>query len=1708
MADPSPSSIDGVNALNVVSHTSPTCSSESNSSVCTIINNNETTNDTIGVHPSSATIKRYYPTFSRHECCAAKAENALWRFTESDFLNSNCFYDDPVEHFSNGELQGSDGLPLRRFCADDSKKARAIVESVINDTPYTAGVHTDGHNSSDTSVHFINSLSSTPSETLVNDSGTEFSVLTMETAQHWKGKSLVRLLFQGVAGEPFNVFGGDDLHGMILNSKGEWIVKNFGKTFVSPHATIDLISSHQLQQNVLGTEFSIDGSAHMYDDLGNVFPLFREGGLWKFHMRISNPKSNYDENLPTAYDSAVNAQENLKTSEENIHVPGAFAAAKCRCCSSNCGDPLTAFRSAASNCCPTQHITGHSPSVINAVAEDQQPDSQFNLNMPQRIANMLSHHCTLNHCSVTVLNDLVRSGEITDGCILKEIKCSSCDIAGMIRNSKSHGRYARLYPDQPFHTVQGDIFDAEDVSCRNGYKYVLGFECVASGKVWTYNMKSKDEALEGFKEFEKYLESIRPFVEKKHNRPIKLSVISFDREGSLTTTYGNMRSVADQYFHDKGYTRIFTSRDSSTVTARIERFWRALKKGVRVSLLESGLKDAFYFDAVHVFVQHYNCLPTDANRIDPGVAPNTTLGLKFSIKRLRPFGAPGTLLVKPTGTVTAPDVPGKFCIFIGYGLDTPGYRVIVPSVGEIKVYTDIDIKISKSVVPCRDFLTKCRLDPTYAAIHGAWFDRVFEIRFEGYGSLVDAVDDSSFVSSPPGNSDLALDYSFPEPHPPVPCHDGAVDEYVGQRIAKIFDDNVYNGVVVSYLPPVESDDVPFWQILYDDGDEEHWNKSEIDTGLQLYALNKAWNPGFDARQTVGTTPQQQSRAGLLPHVPRRKSSDIMTEDDAKDALRTAKRAGSKLKFIPENPKVVGTKSHARYDAYKTCTTFEEFYDLTKRNVLFTDVHGTTSSIQAAVRNDLVNDLCKGYLSIVDAAVLIVQNSVGVNNTSIDSDGNFDRSGHFEDSVGDIVDDSVGDSVGDNKPVDLLNCPVPTKAELELEKILMDIVDNVRNDVATSKEHPSVPSYMVRKIDHVDFDPPGVLEGYLEREDMDNYNKSCSAHLRRFNTIKTGVHRQDVELFDAARTWWNKSCMTSDRKSSHPVEIPAWFALAASQKARVWVEGMAEPIGIVDAMKQPEWEDHWRPAIEKEIMGLILMDLWDEVPIDDVPEGTKIFPGHFVFKLKSEDGRFTRAKARYVFGGHRTSAGVDFFETAAYMAQMKTVRSVLSLAVGDGHRIKNFDIRQAFCFSDTLKPLYMHLPDLGRMGITNPLCGRGKGSGYVAKTKKMLYGQRDASRAWMNLLDKFMHSIGARPTICDRMAYVWNGCRIVVHVDDILASFPTIELENKFEHLLREKFGHDNITVENGKWILGMKIDYDMEKRTLKLSQGAFARKLLDTFDVPHDVNPTKTPFPLNAEFTKFDGQASAHEIYNMMVLCGSLQWLQCGTRLDLSYPAGILARYASNPSPQHIEYGYHVLRYIAGSIDKGITYHGSDKVLNEGYPHRNKLYGSVDADLGGCKDTEKSTSGLILMLNDGPVVWRSTRQSTTSTGTTEAESKAACFIGQQCNWHIDLLTELGHPQPPVRIMEDNRGVVCLAEGTNHGKSGHFRRAVSYYEGLSDRSLLWFDKIPSENNTADTLTKVVAPESTFSELINIAMGETPSLFISRRISDILSMGHVR
>ena len=73
----------------------------------------------------------------------------------------------------------------------------------------------------------------------------------------------------------------------------------------------------------------------------------------------------------------------------------------------------------------------------------------------------------------------------------------------------------------------------------------------------------------------------------------------------------------------------------------------------------------------------------------------------------------------------------------------------------------------------------------------------------------------------------------------------------------------------------------------------------------------------------------------------------------------------------------------------------------------------------------------------------------------------------------------------------------------------------------------------------------------------------------------------------------------------------------------------------------------------------------------------------------------------------------------------------------------------------------------------------------------------------------------------------------------------------FSYLLRKLTTYEcvsfsypqNRPVDDSHWILGLRNDYDMEKRTFKLPHGDFARILLDSFDISKDVTPSKTPLP-------------------------------------------------------------------------------------------------------------------------------------------------------------------------------------------------------------------------------------------------------------------------
>lgn len=158
--------------------------------------------------------------------------------------------------------------------------------------------------------------------------------------------------------------------------------------------------------------------------------------------------------------------------------------------------------------------------------------------------------------------------------------------------------------------------------------------------------------------------------------------------------------------------------------------------------------------------------------------------------------------------------------------------------------------------------------------------------------------------------------------------------------------------------------------------------------------------------------------------------------------------------------------------------------------------------------------------------------------------------------------------------------------------------------------------------------------------------------------------------------------------------------------------------------------------------------------------------------------------------------------------------------------------------------------------------------------------------------------------------------------------------------------------------LGLKVQRDREKRAIKLFQLAYIDKVLARFhlDKAHAVN---TPMKETAILQqRTDGEASSFKKERYQGMTGSITFSMVETRPDIAFATSVASRFAKNPSHQHTEAVKTILRYLKGSRDQGITYGGQSKLKVEGYS---------DSDWAGDKESRKSTSGFIFILNGGQV---------------------------------------------------------------------------------------------------------------------------------------------
>ena len=116
-----------------------------------------------------------------------------------------------------------------------------------------------------------------------------------------------------------------------------------------------------------------------------------------------------------------------------------------------------------------------------------------------------------------------------------------------------------------------------------------------------------------------------------------------------------------------------------------------------------------------------------------------------------------------------------------------------------------------------------------------------------------------------------------------------------------------------------------------------------------------------------------------------------------------------------------------------------------------------------------------------------------------------------------------------------------------------------------------------------------------------------------------------------------------------------------------------------------------------------------------------------------------------------------------------------------------------------------------------------------------------------------------------------------------------------------------------------------------------------------------------------------------------LQFAATWIRFDISFVLSQLARFCASAGEAQLAALHHLMEYLAAHPSFKIKYRSGMKLVD-------LLSGYADADWGN-SSSRRSTSGIIMLYNKSPIMWKSKMQKTTALSTAEAEYYSASAAG-------------------------------------------------------------------------------------------------------------------
>ncbi|KAE8995982.1 hypothetical protein PR002_g19461 [Phytophthora rubi] len=467
---------------------------------------------------------------------------------------------------------------------------------------------------------------------------------------------------------------------------------------------------------------------------------------------------------------------------------------------------------------------------------------------------------------------------------------------------------------------------------------------------------------------------------------------------------------------------------------------------------------------------------------------------------------------------------------------------------------------------------------------------------------------------------------------------------------------------------------------------------------------------------------------------------------------------------------------------------------------------------------------------------------------------------------------------------------------------------------------------------------------------------------------------------------------------------------------------------------------WREAMDAELLSHERNGTWTLVPRGTANRTI----GRWVFaKKRDQYGRVVRYKARLVAKGFKQKYGIDFFETYSPVANMNSIRVVVSVCAAYEYRMEQLDADTAFLNSELKDRVYMEVP----FGIENA-------RDYQCQLNKAIYGLKQAASAWNKTIHRVFLGNGFKSCGADQCVYVKrskNGfIYVCLYVDDMIIAAKTSEDIREVKDALKNALKMKELGP--AKFIVGMEIDHDMTAGTLKIKQTRYIDDLASSC----------------RRRSRQERMQSRTQCGRNLIGC--LLYITTCTRPDIAFVVTQLSRFLENPGQQHWNAAVRVLRYLKSTRQHGIIYQGGT--------HSVTLKAYSDADWGTNLDDRRSVSGVMVMIGNAPVVFKSKFQRTVALSSAEAEYMALSLCVQEVLWTRAMLTDMGTLQRnATTIWEDNQGAIALAQNAGyHARTKHVDIRHHFIRENVKRGTVKVEYVDTKNQLADILTKALGTKT--------------------------------